>query len=232
MVKRPISKSKFVIAFALTFVIFIIGILLGVFISELRASNLESLIEDQNLDLDSFQLQYSYISDTVEKENDCIVVYQSLEENVVVLNDAADKLNKFISESNNDFRGYASLRRNYILSQLRYWLLTEKFKNICELDVVSVLYFFSNSECYNCDTQGFVLDNLKYDLGDRFLVFAIEGDFAEEPMVNIVKSSYYVDKFPTLIINNEKFDKFMDRDVLLKEICSVYKNKPDVCENG
>jgi hypothetical protein len=93
---------------------------------------------------------------------------------------------------------------------------------------VTVLYFYSR-KCPDCENQGFVLDYLKKLFGDRLLIFALDREFSEEPMISIIADSYKVSSSPTIVVGDEVFDGFQSKDKLLALICGSFKEKPSDC---
>ena len=87
-------------------------------------------------------------------------------------------------------------------------------KNLCgQEDFVSVLYFFSEN-CGTCDDQSFVLTHLKNKLKEKFLVFTLDADF-DEPVINILKKYYNIEKYPTLILEGNKLEGLQSKDDIL-----------------
>tara|TARA_Y100000310_G_scaffold295904_1_gene327701 strand:- start:11029 stop:11727 length:699 start_codon:yes stop_codon:yes gene_type:complete len=230
MVERRISKSKYIIALVLTLAVFIIGILIGVLVSEERTKFLEQITKEQGIDFDSLQLQYFYLN-TFSDQN-CDAVNKALEENINRLEQTRSKLESYIAQSITNEDDFLLTKREYMLSEIRYWLLTLQTKEQCNSDVVSLLYFYSDEEeCEDCYLQGTVLTFLKSKFKDRLFIFSLDSDFEREPMLGIFKENYQVTSVPTIIIKDKKLEGFVDKDVLGELICSYLENKPEVCNN-
>ena len=54
------------------------------------------------------------------------------------------------------------------------------------------------------------------------LNFALDGDYDKEPMIRILKKTYEIERFPTIVIDDEKFEGLTDKDIVLAEICKRY----------
>jgi len=105
-------------------------------------------------------------------------------------------------------------------------------KSLCEQDAVTVLYFFSSdSACPSCEEQSFVLTYLKKQFGDRLLNFALDEAYEDEPMISILRRSYELKEFPTLIVEGDVYEGFTSSDDLLAAICSHYFNPPAQCSD-
>ena len=126
-------------------------------------------------------------------------------------------------------KSYTELKREYIISQMRYWLLNKKIKESCPAKHVSVLYFYSNEECDDCGPQGTILSYLKEKLKDRLLIFSLDADFVDEPMINILKETYNITETPSIVIEEEVFNNLVNKEDITKKICSYYDKKPMLC---
>ncbi len=230
MVIRNYNKSRYAIVLILTLAIFIIGILIGVIISGERTSYIKDENKLQRLNYDSLQLQYLYLQSILSKNKDCEVASKALEEQVSNLGLLGDRLNQFIKDVNTDTKELNLLKREYTLAELRYWFLLSDVRETCKDDVVSILYFYSNNDCSDCRTQGVILSFLKDKFKERLLVFSLDSDFAEEPLLGLVKRSFNITKSPTLIISGDKFVGLIDKEELLNILCSKYNNIKEVRE--
>lgn len=227
---REMKKSRYLIAFFLSLCIFIIGVLIGVVISGERASYLEEINTIQRLGYDSLQLQSLYLTSALDVENNCLAALSTLDENVNNLVKAGGELTSFLEQVGMDENKVLLIKREYILAQIRYWLLAERVKEECDIDTVSILYFYSNEECADCSAQGLILTYLKHNLKDKLLVFSFDSDFSDEPMIGILKRTYNITKVPSLVIGETKYEGLIKRDNILDVICPFYKEEVDICE--
>lgn len=230
MVARKIKKSRYLIAFLLTAAVFTIGILIGLLVNTERTSFLEKENKLQRLDYDSIQLQYLYLTNILAQDRDCLSATKALEKQISDLGVLGNKLENFIEDGTANIDDYNLLKREYTLAELRYWFFIKNIKEICNSDNVGLLYFYSNNNCNECRTQGTILGKVKSDLKDNLLIFALDYDFSEEPMLNIIKERYNVNKLPTLIIDNEKYEGLQDDEDLLRIICPKYEGDLTACE--
>ncbi|MAG50351.1 hypothetical protein CL621_01760 [archaeon] len=229
MVIRKISKKIYLKALIITIFIFILGLILGIFLSGERAKTIGEFSRVQKLDYDSIQLQFLYLG-TLEEQN-CLAVMKTLEENINTLNNVRVKLEDYITQSVRDNSEFTLLKREYVLAEIRYWLLAQRSKELCDIDTVSIFYFYSNEDCQNCKIQGTILTYLKDIFEEKLLVFSLDADFDKEPIIDILKSAYDIKETPTLIVENRKFEGLITRDELLGVICPYYKTKVKGCEN-
>ncbi len=225
--ERQISKKKFLIAFVLTSLIFLIGLLVGYTLTIGRTSYLEDIAYKQKLDYESLQLQSLYL-DLSASSTSCSIFNQILETSLNDVASAQAKAELYMQESGE--KNYVELKRNYLLAQIRYWLLDKKIKENCKPEHVSLLYFYSSVDCTNCGAQATILDYLKEKLKDRLLVFSLDSDFGAEPMVEIIKQTYNITKIPTIVLGDTVYDKLVSKNKLIEDICNYYDEKPEFCK--
>lgn len=227
---RSLRRGRYFIAFFLTSAVFIIGILLGYLISEYRASTIEDVTKSQRLDYDSLQLQYLFINSFLQEKN-CPAAMKALDKNLHDLELTRLKLEAYLSSPISGTKDFDMLKREYLQSEVRYWLFLKQTEEVCkeEKDSVSVLYLYSNENCPDCVTQGMILTYLKDKFNEKILVFALDSDFSQEPLIGILKDSYNITSVPSLIIQNQTYQGLMSQEEVLSVICDHYKSSPDEC---
>lgn len=229
---RQVSKKKHIIAASLAIAIFLMGLFLGVIVNKQRAAVTGQKTEISKLDYDSLQVQYLFLTSILENEENCVAASKALEENINELGILGNKLDSYMrDQAIFNEESFRTLKREYILAELRYWLFAKKVKAVCKGDGVSILYFYSDIVCDKCRTQGVILSYLKGKLEDKLLNFALDFDFVQEPMINILKTSYGITTIPTLVIDEKKYEGFYTEEELLYIICPLYKEKLTVCED-
>ena len=227
---RSLSKDKYIIAGIITSGVFLLGLLLGLTIEGKRVNYIESIARKQNLDFSSLQLQYAFI-DQLSMENNCLAVQKTFEQNINSLESTRIRLENFDRDATLNKNELDILKNEYMLAQIRYWLLAERTRKLCGSDIVNILYFFSDEkECPNCEKQAFVLTYLKKKFRDKLLIFSFDSKFDNEPMVPLLKKTYNVTSYPTIVIESEPRKGFQDKDVILNEICNYYREKTEECQ--
>lgn len=224
MVEMEIKKH--ITALVLTAAIFIIGLLIGITITQSRSTYLEEAVRSQKLDYESMQLQSLYITSL---NQSCSVLSKALESSLNNLETARIKLENYITQSRKE--SLESTKREYMLAELRYWILAQNTKKTCNQDSVLLLYFYQKDElCNSCSTQGYILTALKDKLKNRLLIFSLDSDFVEEPLIPIIKETYDIKTVPAIIIQDQKIEGITSLENITKIICSYYITKPSSCE--
>ena len=226
---RNLSKDKYIIAGIITLGVFLLGLFLGLAIEGKRVNYIESLGRKQNLDFSSLQVQYAFI-DQLSQEKNCLAVQKTFEHNINSLESTRIRLESFDREATLNKNELNLLKNEYLLAQIRYWLLAERTRKLCGADIVTLLYFFSDEEeCPECEKQAFVLTYLKKLFKDKLLIFSFDSKFESEPMIPLLKNTYNVTNYPTIVIEGKPKSKFQDKNAILEEICGYYKEKPPDC---
>ena len=217
------QKRRYIFAGILTLLIFTLGLMLGLVIEGKRVEVIQEQANEQRLDLNSLQLQYAYINQLAQEKN-CPALAKSFDKNVNTLESTRIKLENYYNGASVNKAEFDIIRRDYTIAQFNYWLFAKKYKSLCDADIVTVLFFYDDDDkCDTCSDQGFVLSYLKKIFEDKLLNFAIYGRYDSEPMVDILKSTYDIQRYPTLIIEDEKFEGFMDRTTLKNQLCDSFE---------
>ena len=233
VVKRRKSTYKYVIAGLLTLLIFGLGISLGMLLDNERVQWLEEREEQRDLDYESLQFQYHYLS-TLKKTNEsCKVLKTTLEKSLKELDVTLDKLTSYKKGSDLNVDDYERLQRRYILDNIEYWLFAKQAKKECDnVDLVTILYFYSGKHCKRCSEQGVALTHYKKIFEEKLLVFPLDIDLEEkEPMITILKSQFDITdtSVPTIIVEDEKFKEVVQIKELGEIICSSFKSEYPGC---
>lgn len=209
MNRRRFSKTKFFSVLSITFLIFLCGILLGNYLSDLKLDSLVSLENDVRISIMSAELQYSIFS-----QDPCSNTgYSELNEEVYKL---GRRLEFLETKYGTDDSNVLSLKEYYSLLEIRHWLLMNKMRDECDQKKTIILYFYSNLECDKCIEQGFILDYLNRKYSDIH-IYSFDSDI-DNTALNAIKKSYDVKIVPTLIIEGERFEKLQTVEEIEKII--------------
>ena len=214
---RTISVKKYALAFILTILVFAGGIVLGLSIDNLRLNDAKqsSLLEKSNLL--SLQLQQRYVTSGIAG---CDSLNRILENNIAELTRKMGIIvdygrNTIINQEEFDLQ-----LRDYFLTEIQYFLLSQEIDNKCSKDNIKIIYFYDENEL---DTQGDILDYLKKMFGQRLLVFSLNSAFNDEPMIDIMMTSYNITQFPSVVVNNQVFHGHTAVKELHSAICEEFK---------
>lgn len=215
---RQIKKSRYIIAAVLTFAIFSAGLIVGIFMEKQRMTELEHVSREGISKISSLQLQLEYL-DTLEDGRYCSVMKEVLEKNIKEYRRALDRIEGFKDKGLFIKDQYQLIKREYIVAELRYWLLAQKADKECDYNRTTLLYFYT-SDCDACkNRQGPILTHIKSKYGGELLIFSIDYEL-DEPMVEILKQRYNITEVPALIINSNQTYRGVVPDNELQRILS------------
>ena len=225
MVNRKVNWKKHLLTLFITLIIFVVGILIGLKLSDQRISYTEDVATQQKLEYESLQLQLLYLSEN--KEN-CDLLFSTLDRNLYDLEQQRLRLEQYIASSSDV--EYDLIKKEYLLTEIRYWMLAKDAKTFCEADFVPILFFYlRNEDCELCSTQGHILTYAKDKLKQKVLIFSLDAA-SEDPMVKLLKNSFNVTSSPSIVINTELYAGLIKKDLLLQEVCSHFASTPPYCE--
>lgn len=219
MKSKQLNTWTIVSAVAISAILFISGVYVGYSINKEKLSSIETTMRKITSDVQNFQLQFLFI-DVLGENATCPFLGDTLSEINKESYDIGTRLESYGKESEiHDYNEYMNTKREYSRLMIGYWLLANKLKKSCKFDANTVIYFYSKN-CTKCDDQAFILTYFKQNLGDKILVFTLDGDL-NEPSIQVIKKNYVITSYPTLIINGENHSGFMSKDDIEKAIGGV-----------
>jgi len=224
--KKQTNVKTLVSALLIAGLLFGTGVYTGFSINKERLSAIESDLKNALRGIEDFQLQFLFL-DVLGGEASCPLLADSLKN----INDQAYEIGRKLTENNpetgeiTDYNYYTDLSERYSRILTSYWLLATKMKTVCKSQSKTVVFFIEKNACNNqnpnlCDAQGFVLDNLKRTYDDKLLIFTFHADL-KEPSIKVLKDYYKVEKYPTLIIEEKKYEGFQDKGTLIRLLCDL-----------
>jgi thiol-disulfide isomerase/thioredoxin len=207
VVSRAIAAAFF------TAMIFLAGLSFGFFWDSLRTSESEREINELVVYSSALFLESRLIEDA-----GCDSLKPILDTAVVDLSEALERYENYVEESRFNMDSENLLYRRYLMSNLRYWFFAKEFQKKCGLNNTVVLFFFDRN-CPDCDVMSERLTFLKKKFGSDILVFPINMDLAyRDPVAKTLENIYNVTSYPTLIINDVKFG-YLSKDHLEDLVC-------------
>ncbi len=202
--RRRLQTSKYVAAFAMTTLIFVIGMLVGNYVSERKLSTIDELQQDLARRTISSELQYLLLA-----EHPCQSINSTeLTKELFGIGTKLDFMEAKLGKKNQDV---IKLKQYYSLLEIRHWLLLKKARDECDFDYDLILYFYSNKgDCDECEQQGFVLSALHKEY-PNLNIYSFDIDI-DDPALNGIREIHHVRDAPTVVINNQTFAGFMDKD--------------------
>lgn len=199
-----IDKGKYLAVFAITTLIFIVGILIGNYFSSQKMDQIDYIGQDLKTDTVAMELQYDLIA-----EDPC--AYVNSTPLADELYEMASKLDYMENRLGEDDRDVIELKEYYSLLEIRNWLFMKKTKKECNQTNALILFFYKNEEdCSDCKEQGFILTWVRRNYAN---VYVYSFDYAiENAALDTMKRIYSVEETPAVVIDGTTYNKFMTKD--------------------
>ena len=212
MNRKKISKTRYIAAFTVSTLIFLIGLYIGSSIANSKLADITYMEQELKIKIMDMELQQVLLT-----ENPC-----DMEDFTSLTNELYNVENK-ISFMEKQVGPYDEkiqrLRHYYFILEIRHWLFFKRLREQCNRNITTVLYFYEkNDKCNSCERQGYILSYLrKKHSSMRLYSFDVDSSsFA----VDTIKKRYNVTSAPTIVVNNEVykgFQKKADLELALKQ---------------
>lgn len=199
---------KIIAAFSISTLIFISGLSLGNYFSDMKLEKINDLEQDFRSDTMALELRYDILA-----EDPCIASNSSfLSEELYELGSKLEHMENTLGVDNPNV---VRLKDYYSILQLKHWLFMKNIKKECDLPMNLIVYFYSNdASCENCDTQGVVLSYLRKKY-QNVRTYAFDYD-SNNLAVGAVKDIYIKDgDLPAFIVNDDVYFGFKNADDLV-----------------
>lgn len=214
-----VRKKPYIIAGIVSFVIFLMGFLMGFALLNVQLEELRMDMEKGELELRNIQLEIAFLG-TLKNETFCSYMTDRLG---VLDKGTAELGNKLINPKGLTEKYFDMIKRRYTAFLIQGWLFSEELVERCNATRIDVMYFYEQ-DCDPCMSQGYVLDYLvSLDKGENVHIFAIDRKL-DEPIVQMLTQNFNVTEAPVLIINDIKYDGFQTKEIIMDIFCSMDNN--------
>ncbi|HLD79974.1 MAG: hypothetical protein A2822_01260 [Candidatus Staskawiczbacteria bacterium RIFCSPHIGHO2_01_FULL_41_41] len=225
--ERKLSLKKYLLAFFLTLLVFSGGIVVGITLENARLSSAEQITLQEKVSLRSLQLQHNYIDSGI---TDCKTLNTILENNINELGKKVSIIIDYEKKAIFSEEEFNLQLQDYFLTEIQFYLLAQEIEQKCPQNSVKILYFYDENRD---DTQGDILAYLKKRFGNRLLIFSLNSQFPQEPMINIFLTYYKITQYPAVVIEEEVYQGHRTTEQLMDDICKEFikmgKNIPTDC---
>ncbi|MEM5790728.1 MAG: hypothetical protein QXP77_01625 [Candidatus Aenigmatarchaeota archaeon] len=210
-------RKVYLIAGIISLVLYLAGLFTGYLFQQVVFSEVEKNIEDLKKDLENAQLEYMFL--TLKAKGSCQILSS-------LTNDLTSRLysilNELIKLEGRQDQRLADAKNDYTMLAIRAWILKSNTKEVCEEDVLPILYLYS-VPCDECLEQGKILDEIKVIYPNKVLTFTIDSG-VNLPIVQTLIKSYNITKTPALVIEEEVYQGLISKEEIKGIICSKLKS--------
>ncbi len=211
MNRKKLQSGKYIAAFIITVLVFVMGLLLGNTFSKQKLDEISAMENDVRIKTMGSEIMYLMLL-----EDPCSVA-QSKEMNEE-LREIGRKLTYMESKRGKKDEDVLRLKEFYSLLEIRQWLFAKKVASECNGDHRGIiLYFYSNlGDCSNCEEQGQIL-TYAYEKEKTFDIYSFDINI-DNPVLNLLKKNYGIRTTPTIVVNDKVYEGFQNTEELLELI--------------
>lgn len=208
--------KRYVIAFFITAFLFLTAFYLSNFFSNKKIEEIRNIENSISVDILSSETQYDLLSELSCNNVDDSILSQEL-------NDLAAKI-EFSEEqgigSDSEIQG---LKKYYSLLQIKDYLLMKKAEEKCNIKITSIIYFYSNKGCDDCQKQGYILTDVRQNYPNvRVYAFDYDLDLSALKALIAIYKVKEPEKLPALIINNKVYYGLQQFEDIQKIVPDVF----------
>ena len=206
--KRKIVKEKYIAVFALATLLFIVGILVGYWISEWKIKKTLEVEKKLRFDLLSLELETEML-----ENYPCTIEAMMLEEELGKIARKVSFLEEQLGKRNPKV---LELKKYYSLLEIRHYLLMKERKKMCNENYTLILFFYSNlpENIEVSEKQGYVLDYLrdKYTT-KRVKIYSLDYDLDLGIIKELIRI-HNISEVPSLVIDGNLYVGFQSKEKL------------------
>src|SRR3989338_4959113 len=222
MNERHVHWSRYAFALGLTILILFTTIMTFFATDNARMKELNRQSEELQARYDALQVQQLYLSTLPNNKNSCPSITIALQDAIKQLARSLDNVQRVRESTLINTRETEIIERTYLNDNIRYWIFAKKAKEICNANIVTILYFTTTNKCDECEQQGDILSYYKKKLQDNILIFPINTALREkETIISVLESQYEITTTPAIVIEDTTYTEPLTREQLLE----ILKNK-------
>ena len=207
------DRSIYLKGAILAFSLFLLSLLVGYYVELDKTEKIKKAINNINIAIDSSSTIIFFIHQTKSKK-DCQALTIGIKELWMETNRLRNQLEE---QDANILIKNEDLKSLYYLTNLKLFLLTRDYKEICQKDFSNILFFYTAFvSCPECNVQGKVLDEIRNVCEGNVAVFAFPLDVKDIIALNVIQSYYNITRAPALVINEKKYEKLMSKEEIRK----------------
>lgn len=136
----------------------------------------------------------------------CEIIDTAYQQKITKTNELMERMLAY--ERANMFTEFFALKRQFLLSNIQLWQVSQMERQYCNATHSDVLYIYSSDpSCNECQVQGKVLDSVRSSCPNvRAFVMDIKESMAT---LDMIKMKYNVTSAPTLVIDGKTYGKVL-----------------------
>ncbi len=216
--KRKISWMMYLTALVVSILIFSLGILLGIQISQQATSQLRGDLEKLQLQSREIELLTLLQSDLLANNSKelCSIYSEQLKRFGDQTAEYGERLVELESKRGSSDPEAKQLRFEYSIMELRDFMLIKQTNENCGARISTILFFFSNENCPDCTKQVLALREIKNQRQEVQIYHLDMG--LDAAIIMAFEKIYDVEKVPSLVVNGKTYEGFQSKNDILKDL--------------
>jgi hypothetical protein len=139
----------------------------------------------------------------------CAIVDAAYRQKITKSNELMERMLAY--ERANMFAEFFALKRQFLLSNIQLWQVSQMEKQYCATNHTDVLYIYSSKpSCQECQVQGKMLDSVRAKCANvRTFVMDIEESMTT---LDIIKMKYNITSAPSLVVDGKTYKSVLRED--------------------
>ena len=139
----------------------------------------------------------------------CGIIDSAYQQKITRTNELMERMLAY--EKANMFAEFFALKRQFLLSNIQLWQVSQMEKQYCASNHTDVLYVYSSDpSCSECQVQGKILDGVRASCPNvRTFVMDIKESMAT---LDMIKMKYNVTSAPTIVVGGKAYAKVLPAD--------------------
>jgi len=217
-----VTKYDFIKVIIATAAVFLVGLGMGYMFDTSRLNYLSSELQDSTLETESFVVGQAYLDAVDDQQRFCSLMDNQIYETAEKTQELGTDLQNFGSAGMFRQGDYDYLESRYYLYEIRFMLMVERYREECDQDVISIMYFFSDN--IQSRRQGNVLTEFREAHQGQVFVFSFDVESDNTSAVNMIKQDHNVTATPTLVIDQERTIEGYTPQAELRQAVQEYIN--------
>jgi len=206
--QRTVSWHLYAVAFVISVLLFSSGFLIGLQL-------VQNVNEGLRQELDSLKLRTTEMELLLLlKQNSSVELCPFYAEQLrlfdVQTTDFGQKIDFLEKNRGREDGAVQSLKREYLLMQMRDYLLVQRINQECPQKISTILFFYTNQDCPECTRQGEIGPPLKREM-PGVMIYAFDVDL-KSAAVQALEKIYGVGNYPTLVINGKAYQGYQSKE--------------------
>ena len=199
----------------LTILIFAFGILVNYGLDFVRIDTIADVMTQHEIDTTAYLVEQEFTD--LFGGNRCEIMNNRIANLKEEIRQVGADLGTYSRFSFFKKKDYDYLKRKYFLLELRFLTLIEQLNKECNRPYIPIVFFYEIDDDAS-ERQGFILEDISKEFEQEVVVLALDKDYEDEPLVQLLAAKYNVTIAPTIILADEKKEGLVSGSVLRASI--------------